>query len=72
MAVEELLGAPELIEGLISNVKLVVTLVQATGLVVLGWLGFSIARWWTTKKEFSEIKAIHKDLNKIKKKLKIE
>ncbi len=67
-----ILAAPELVEKLIGNLNLIIRLFQATGLVVLAWLAFSAAKWWTVRKEYKEIKAIHRDLNKIKKKLKID
>jgi len=71
MAGEELLAAPELVENLIDNINLLITLFKATGLLVVAYVAFSVSRWWTVRKEFIILKKMDKDIKKIKVKLKI-
>ena len=68
---EEILAAPELVNGLILSIDSLVGAVKATSLAIFAWLALSVYRMWVTKKEYKLIKNIDKDLKTIKRKLKV-
>lgn len=68
---EEILAAPDLVNGLIVSIDALAGAMKATGLAIFAWLGFSAYRLWVTKKEYKLIKGMDKDLKTIKRKLKV-